>query len=183
MIPGVHKVSDQIVRNRLWIAGIRVKRHVISVFLNQQHHQNRLMQNNCRLFQHGNARQYTARVTTYYLQNNIIPVLLWAFKSTYFNPMEYIWTELDRRVQERQPTPLSLQQLVVVLQAGCLNIPQQVIWNMTSSMQRRYQAATDAVDIRDIDKWWIWPMRAQWIVVKNENVNFHVSFNVFFFLI
>jgi DNA invertase Pin-like site-specific DNA recombinase len=41
-IPGVRRISDQTVRNRLRNAGIRARRPVRAVVLNQQHRQNRL---------------------------------------------------------------------------------------------------------------------------------------------
>jgi len=41
-IPGMRRISDQTVRNRLRDAGIRARRPVRAVVLNQQHRQNRL---------------------------------------------------------------------------------------------------------------------------------------------
>jgi hypothetical protein len=57
-----------------------------------------------------------------------------------FELLEHLWDELYGRVQERQATSQSLQQLVVALQAEGANIPQQVIRNLTSSLEKRCQA-------------------------------------------
>jgi transposase len=42
MIPEVHRISDETVRNRLQNAGVRARRPVTAVVLNHQHRQNRL---------------------------------------------------------------------------------------------------------------------------------------------
>ena len=82
-----------------------------------------IMQQNGVRFQQDNARPHTARLTTAFFQtHNIAAVLPWPFKSPDFNPIDYLWDELDRRLRQHQPQ--TLPQLALALQAEWDNIPQ-----------------------------------------------------------
>lgn len=60
------------------------------------------------LFQQGNARPHTARLTMDYLEHNNINMLPWPFKSADLNPIEHLWDHLDKRVRQRQHSPQTL---------------------------------------------------------------------------
>ena len=68
------------------------------------------------LFQQGNARPDTARLTMDYLEQNNINVLPWLSKSPDLNPIELLLDHLDKRVHQRQAPPQMLNQLYQMLQ-------------------------------------------------------------------
>ena len=60
------------------------------------------MQNNGPgIFQHGNARPHTARVTTQYFAQNNVNVLPWPALSPDMNPIEHVWDELGWRARSK----------------------------------------------------------------------------------
>ena len=56
----------------------------------------------------------------YHEQNNI-NVLPWPFKSPDLNPIEPLWDHLDKRVQQRQPAPQTLDQHLSNVGTGVAN--------------------------------------------------------------
>ena len=68
------------------------------------------------VFQHDNARPYTARVTVDFLANQNVTILPSPSKSPDLNPIEHVWDNLDRLVRSRQPAPQTLQELQQALE-------------------------------------------------------------------
>ena len=92
------------------------------------------------LFQQDDARPHTARVAMDYLEQNSINVLPWPSKSSDLNPIEHLWDQLDKRVRQRQPPPLTLDQLRQMLQQEWRTIPRNNVRNVIESMPRRCRA-------------------------------------------
>jgi hypothetical protein len=91
-----------------------------------------------------------------------------------WTPQKHLWGELDRRVRERQPVSQSLQKLVVALQT--FRSKWSEIWRHRWGDAAK-QLLMIAVNLRDIEKQWPWPVDVQRTVVENETVDFDVSFN------
>uniref|UniRef100_A0AAZ3QDS3 Tc1-like transposase DDE domain-containing protein n=1 Tax=Oncorhynchus tshawytscha TaxID=74940 RepID=A0AAZ3QDS3_ONCTS len=63
------------------------------------------------IFQHDNARPRDARICTQFLEAENVPVLPWPAYSPDMSPIEHVWDVLDRRVRQRVPVPINIQQL------------------------------------------------------------------------
>ena len=96
-----------------------------------------IMQNNDSTFQQDYTIPHISGVITAFLQRNNIMVRPWPSKSPDLNLIEHLMDELDKRIRQRQPAVQSLPHLVHTLQAEWVNIPQQFIQNLTSTMGRR----------------------------------------------
>lgn len=103
-----------------------------------------LMDRQRELFQHDNARPHAARLTAQYLEDENINVLPWPSRSPDLNPIEHMWDELDRRLRQRNPAPLTLQQLSNALQEEWRRIPLARIQRLIESMPRRCRAVIAA---------------------------------------
>jgi hypothetical protein len=73
---------------------------------------------------------------------------------------------LDRHVRERQPALQSLQQHYR-LSGQTFRSKWSEIWHHRWGDAAK-QLLMLVVDIRDIEKWWPWPVNVQWTVVENE---------------
>lgn len=89
-----------------------------------------------------NARPHTARITKEFLEEAEITVMNWVPYSPDMNPLEHLWDELGRRVQQRAPT--TRPALIRILREEWAAIPQDFIRNLVRSMRRRCQASIDA---------------------------------------
>ena len=89
------------------------------------------------VFQHDNAQPHTTRATVDYLANQSVTVLQWPSKSPDLNPIEHLWDDLHRHVNNRLPT---LQKLQQAIEQEWGRILQDRIRRLIESMQRRVHA-------------------------------------------
>lgn len=92
------------------------------------------------LLMHDNARPHAARITHQYLNEVNIPVMEWPALSPDVNPIEHVWDMLGRRMRNRVPAPLTLNQLRQALLEEWELIPQADIRHLILGMPRRIQA-------------------------------------------
>ena len=59
------------------------------------------------------------------------------------NPIEYMWDEIGRGLQELDPQPVNMRQLGVVVQHVWQHIPLERVQTLVSSMPRRVRALVD----------------------------------------
>lgn len=101
--------------------------YILPYFLRHQNHK----------FQQDNARPHTARATQQYLQQNNIPVISWPPYSADLNPIEHLWDEIQRKLNEEQPYPSTSAELGAAFSRVWANIPRSFINRLIHSMYRR----------------------------------------------
>ncbi len=62
--------------------------------------------------------------STQFLKAENIPVLAWPAYSPNMSPIEHVWDALDRRIRQRVPVPVNIQQLRTAIEEEWTNIPQ-----------------------------------------------------------
>lgn len=96
------------------------------------------------VFMHDNARPHTGQIVNNYLQEMNINCMEWPARSPDLNPIEHAWDELGRCVRQRNPPPITLQELKTALIEEWENIPQNRIRNLVYSMPNRMTAVIRA---------------------------------------
>ncbi len=124
--------------------GQRTQVHFIDGFLNAQRYRDEIPQpivvpfihDHHLMLQHENTRTHVARISTQFLEteNMANMVLAWPAYSPDMSPIEHVWDALDRRIRQRVPVPVNIQQLRTA------KIPLATINNLINSMRRRCEA-------------------------------------------
>ncbi|VVC30761.1 Ribonuclease H-like domain [Cinara cedri] len=96
------------------------------------------------ILMHDNARSHTALIVKNYTEEVGIPVMNWPARSPDLNPIEHLWDEFKRRVRSHDPAPTTLQDLQYAVVAEWVNIPQERIVRLITSMKDRMEAVIKA---------------------------------------
>lgn len=89
------------------------------------------------ILQDDNATPHRSRVVNAFIRQAGITRMPWPANSPDLNPIENVWAELGRRVQQHQPPPANRQELLQILQQEWTNIPQAFITRTINSMRQR----------------------------------------------
>ena len=84
------------------------------------------------------------RATRDFLQQNNVNVMNWPALSPDLNPIEHLWDEIQRRLNEEQPSPTTAAERSVVFQKVWSLIPMAFINRLVNSMYRRCAAVINA---------------------------------------
>jgi hypothetical protein len=103
---------------------------------------NALFGHNNWIFQQDNDLKHTAIINQAYLANRHVNVMDWPAQSPDLNPIENLWSELKRQLQDR--TCNTPDELFDVLKAGWEAIPREYIQKLIDSMARRCLAVIRA---------------------------------------
>ena len=95
-------------------------------------------------FQQDNARAHIARATRDFLQQNNVNVMNWPALTPDLNPIEHLWDEIQRWLNEEQPSPTTAAELSVAFQRVWARIPIAFTNRPVNSMYRRCAAVIDA---------------------------------------
>jgi hypothetical protein len=93
------------------------------------------------IFQHDNDPKHTSKTVKNYLSNKSRLVLKWPSQSPDLNPIENLWSELDRVTKHRKPQ--NEEELMEVLTNAWNTLPVSYLHNLVDSMPRRMQAVLD----------------------------------------
>lgn len=90
------------------------------------------------IFQHDNDPKHTSKFVKEFITKKKIRVLDWPAQSPDLNPIEHLWDELGRRVQEKKHS--NKRELWESLQKEWTNITEDSINRLIESMPRRCAA-------------------------------------------
>ena len=92
-------------------------------------------------FQDDNAPVHTAKGVTNWIREKKIKNLPdWPSQSPDLNPIEHLWNELKRRLNNRKKRPKNATELEIALKEEWSLIPHQTYSNLIKSMPRRLEA-------------------------------------------
>ena len=92
------------------------------------------------VFQDDNARPHRAHMIQDIIQANSIEHMEWPALSPDMNPIENLWAELTRQIDNLDQQPTSVAELRQALINGWRAIPGQTLQNLVDSMPRRVRA-------------------------------------------
>lgn len=95
-------------------------------------------------FQDDNAPPHRARVTTNFLEEEGVQMRPQPAKSPDVNPIEHLWDELQRAVDQRDVKPATLHDLAAALIEEWEILPAERLQNLVNSMPRRLQAVINS---------------------------------------
>ena len=78
------------------------------------------------------------------MQQNNVNVTSWPAQSPDLNPIDHLWDEIQRRLNEEQPSPTTAAELSVAFQRVWARIPIAFINRLVNSVYRRYAAVINA---------------------------------------
>ncbi|KAK7116368.1 hypothetical protein V1264_002059 [Littorina saxatilis] len=89
------------------------------------------------ILQDDNAPPHRSAAVNTFIQQARVNRMLWPANSPDLNPIEHMWDELCRRVQQHHPPPANLGQLLQWLQQEWNGVPRAFICNLIHSMRQR----------------------------------------------
>lgn len=96
------------------------------------------------VFMDDNARPHRGHVVTNYLRDHEIEHLEWPAKSPDLNPIEHLWDQLGRALNDSPRRPCTLEDLKNSLQQEWEQIPMENVIQLVESMPRRCMAVVEA---------------------------------------
>jgi transposase len=89
------------------------------------------------LFMDDNARPHRARIVSDYLRQESIDSIPWPAMSPDMNPIEHLWDDIGRKINNRVPACQNLKELRDALVQEWQSIPLRTLRHLVQSMRRR----------------------------------------------
>ena len=83
-----------------------------------------------------NARPHRARIVSGYLRQESIDSIPWPAMSPDMNPIEYLWDDIGRKINDHVPACQNLQELCDALVQEWQSIPLRTLRHLVQSMRR-----------------------------------------------
>jgi len=94
------------------------------------------------IFQEDNDPKHSSKLCRGYLERVGVNRMTWPSQSPDLNPIESLWSILDNKVKDRQPS--TQEELFAVLQEGWNGLDRALLTRLVQSMQRRCVAVIAA---------------------------------------
>lgn len=94
------------------------------------------------IFQQDNDPKHTANLNKNWVRDNLTATFEWPSQSPDLNPIENLWSYLDKCCTDRKPK--NSQELFTILKEAWDKIPIDILERHVDSMPRRCQAVIDA---------------------------------------
>ena len=117
------------------IEGILKKGQYRQILIHQMRPSARRRHGNNFIFQHDNDPKHTSNAVKSYLRNQCIKGVPWPPQSPDFNPIENLWSEIDRQLHKRQVN--GEEKLFKCLEEKWENFSKQHLQNLVESMPNR----------------------------------------------
>jgi len=92
-------------------------------------------------YQDDNAPVHTANDVKIWIQTNKVKILKeWPSQSPDLNPIEHLWSELERRLKNRKNHPKNASELEIALKEEWQQIPYEKLHTLIESMPKRIEA-------------------------------------------
>ena len=131
------------VGNLFRIHGIMLKEHYNNILISQMvPSAQRLFPNQNWIFQQDNDPKHTAIINKTWVANNNISTFEWPAQSPDLNPIENLWSILDKQCRDRRPG--NENELFQILEEKWKSLDISLLTKLVDSMPKRCQAVIDS---------------------------------------
>jgi len=95
------------------------------------------------IYQDDNAPCHTAKKVKEWKESKSINSLIWPAQSPDLNPIENLWSELDRKIRKHEQKPKNKTELIKILQEEWDNLDTNFLIKLIDSMPQRIKGVIE----------------------------------------